>query len=155
MINNEEFKPHFTEVLYSTLRQIRPNYDPKEYKWRLGAAVIYDLDSLYKMGIAHSMILKKAEKPTLYGIEIEVDHENPYNLQLFEDITNKIAVKKEDEVLNKLLEYLVKSEIDIPCDYLNGSNYCCETCHYDKPVKECWLKWAEAEVEADKGGQRC
>lgn len=55
-----------------------------------------------------------------------------------------------DEVLDKLLEYLVKLETDIPCDYLNGSNYCCETCHYDKPVKECWIKWAEEKERLDE-----
>lgn len=97
MIMDDGIKLNYAQILYDTLRQIRPNYDPKEYKWRLGAAVIYDLDSSYKMGIAHSIILKKDEKPTLYGIEIEVDHENPYNLQLFEDITNKIAVKESPE----------------------------------------------------------
>lgn len=56
------------------------------------------------------------------------------------------------EVLDKLLEYLVKytyTGSDIPCEYLNGSNYCCENCKYDNPVKECWLKYAEAEVRAE------
>jgi hypothetical protein len=96
MIINDDITPHFVQVLYSTLRECKPNFRPEEYKWRLGGFV---LDSLYNMGIASQMLFHKDEKPTLYGIEIEIDRENPYNLQLFEDITNKIAVKKSlDEV---------------------------------------------------------
>lgn len=87
----------FIKILYFTLRQCRPNYNPKEYKWRMGAKVMYELDSLYKTGIANSIIFNRDEKPTLYGIDVEVDYENPDNLQLFEDITNKIAVKKSPE----------------------------------------------------------
>ena len=64
-----------------------------------------------------------------------------------------MALKDKDEVIDKLLEYLVKYTgigSDIPCEYLNGTNYCCENCKYDNPVKECWFKYAEEEVEAER-----
>lgn len=97
MIIDDGIKPDYTQILYYALRQCRPNYNANEYKWRIGTAVMYELDSFYKAGIAYSMIFNREEKPTLYGIEVEVDYENPDNLQLFEDITNKIAVKKSPE----------------------------------------------------------
>ena len=83
-------KPHFTYILYHTLRKCRPDYIASEYKWRLGAAVIYELDALYNIGVGRSLCMD--EKPTLYGIAVEIDNLNPYNIQLFEDITSKIAV---------------------------------------------------------------
>lgn len=97
MIIDDGIKPNYVQILYYTLRQCRPNYNANEYKWKIGAAVMYKLDSFYKAGIAHQIIFNREEKPTLYGIEVEVDYENPDNLQLFEDITNKIAVKKSPE----------------------------------------------------------
>ena len=30
------------------------------------------------------------EFTTLFGITVEIDYKNPYNVQLYEDITNKI-----------------------------------------------------------------
>lgn len=93
MTINDDVKP-FVRVLYNTLRECKPNFRPEEYKWRLGGFVICELDSTYNMGITEHMLFHKDEKATLYGIEIEIDRENPYNVQLFEDITNKIAVKK-------------------------------------------------------------
>lgn len=79
---------------------------------------------------------------------------NPLNLDRTTLINTALdtvikTLEQKDEVLDKLLKILVESESDIPCDYLNGSNYCCETCNYDNPVKERWIKWAEAEVRAE------
>lgn len=81
----------FTHVLYNTLRACRPNYNANDYKWRLGTAVIRELEGkygLFEINTSEERTLKR----TLYGIDVEIDHCNPYNLQLFEDITNKIAV---------------------------------------------------------------
>lgn len=98
MTINDCIKPQlFCQMLYYALRECRPNYNANEYKWRIGAAAMYELDSFYRADIAHQIILNREEKPTLYGIEVEIDYENPDNLQLFEDITNKIAVKKSPE----------------------------------------------------------
>lgn len=86
----------FIEILYHTLRQCRLDFKPEEFRWRLGAAVIRDLDTIYNYGIVTQKLVKPDAKPTLYGIDVEIDYENPYNLQLFEDITNKIYVGPEE-----------------------------------------------------------
>ena len=80
----------FVQMLYFTLRKCRPDFKPEKYRWRLGTAVVQDLDAIYNYGIATQMLVKPDAKLTLYGINVEIDYENPYNLQLFEDITNKI-----------------------------------------------------------------
>ena len=92
-----ERKHHFTEILYFTLRKVRKDFNPKDYKWELGAAVIYDLDVNYGHSIAEYLIAVPAEKPTLFGIPVELNIENPHQLKLYEDITNKISVPAEDE----------------------------------------------------------
>lgn len=76
----------FTLVLYNTLRACRPNFNASEYKWRLGAVVIGEFHN-------NITVFNPSEKRTLYGIDVEIDYLNPYNIQLFEDITNKIAVE--------------------------------------------------------------
>lgn len=99
----EPYKPYniisFIKVLYNTLRACRPNYNANDYKWRLGAAVIDDIraENLF------ININDPTVKITLYGIEVEADLENLYNIQLYEDITNKIAVdEKKGEVIDEL-----------------------------------------------------
>lgn len=80
----------FIQALYLSLRKSRPNYNANYYKWRLGAAVIAAFERQYN--IYNTFENNTDEKRTLYGIDVEIDYSNPYNLQLFEDITNKIAV---------------------------------------------------------------
>ena len=75
---------------------------------------------------------------------------NPLNLDRTTLINTALdtvikTLEQKDDIQDKLLKILVESGIDIPCDYL-----CCESCKYDNPAKECWIKWAEAEVRADK-----
>lgn len=82
----------FIQALYCTLRECRLNYNANDYKWRLGEAVIADIerqDNIFFNTVANN---KENKKRTLYGIDVEIDYCNPYNLQLFEDITNKIAI---------------------------------------------------------------
>lgn len=86
-----EREHHFTEILYFALRKIRKDFNPNDYKWVLGAGIIYELDVHYGHHIAEDYIFRPAEKTTLYGIPVEVDMENPHQLKLFEDITNKIT----------------------------------------------------------------
>ena len=85
----------FTQVLYNTLRECRPNFDASEYKWRLGAAVIGEFKRQFDSNL---FIINETEKRTLYGIDVEIDYLNPYNIQLFEDITNKIAVEYKGDI---------------------------------------------------------
>lgn len=88
----EPFEPiPFVRVLYNTLRACRPNYNANDYKWILGVAVLRELERQYDLYVINTSD-KRTLKRTLYGIDVDIDHLNPYNLQLFEDITNKIAV---------------------------------------------------------------
>lgn len=44
----EPFEPiPFTQALYTALRANRPNYNANNYKWRLGAAVIGEIEKQY------------------------------------------------------------------------------------------------------------
>lgn len=55
------------------------------------------------------------------------------------------ALKHKDEIIDKLLNTLIEyGDEDMPCYKCNNNG-----CDYPHPDKECWLKWAEAEVEAD------
>lgn len=83
----------FVQVLYNTLRACRPYYNANDYKWRLGAAAIGELERQYNL-----FVINTSEKRTLYGIDVDVDYLNPYNIQLFEDITNKIAVDEKGDL---------------------------------------------------------
>ena len=84
------------KIVYYTLRQMkqqnRENYDPDEYKWNLGIKVIGIINSESMKPIE----LSSDEAPTLFGIKVDINYVNPNNLQLFEDITNKISVKVEE-----------------------------------------------------------
>lgn len=85
----------FTLVLYNTLRECRPNFNASEYKWKLGAAVIVGITRQFDRNL---FLINETEKRTLYGIDVEIDYLNPYNIQLFEDITNKIAVDYKGDI---------------------------------------------------------
>lgn len=85
------FAPSFINILYHTLRQVKGfRYDSKDYKWRLGQAIVDE----YINDIRQP---SEFEVATLYGIEVELDYHNPHNLQLFEDITNKVAIDMRGE----------------------------------------------------------
>ena len=85
------FAPSFVGILYRTLRQVKGfNYHAEDYKWRFGQAVIDEYIGDIRQPNAF-------EIATLYGIEVEIDYKNPNNLQLFEDITNKIAIDTRGE----------------------------------------------------------
>lgn len=80
----------YLSALYYTLREMkRESYKPEEYKWRLGVKVIRDIDLL-----AFNAFINRDEPLYLYGIVVEIDYTNPNNVQLFEDITNKIYIDK-------------------------------------------------------------
>lgn len=92
----EPFEPiPFTQILYTALRANRPNYNANNYKWRLGAVVICEFESRYN-NIAYK--INTDEKIKLYGIDVEIDYLNQYNIQLFEDITNNMAVNAKGDI---------------------------------------------------------
>lgn len=87
---NETFKR--LEALCYTLRQMKgQNYRSEHYKWRLGAKVISEL----KLSNHVINAITIGETMFLFVISVEVDYANPYNVQIFEDIINKIGIKRE------------------------------------------------------------
>lgn len=87
---------NFIIALYDTLRTERPDYRRENYKWKIGLYVLNDILSIYGQGLNFNDLNRDKPK-TLFGIEVEVDTINPYNLQLYEDITNKIGIIYESE----------------------------------------------------------
>ena len=89
------FKPALTiAVLYNTLKMFNPNYDPDDYVWVLGKAVINELKKPDKY---QSLMTFDTKKMTIYGIKVGVDYLNRYNIKIFENITEKINVDKTDK----------------------------------------------------------
>ena len=84
-MNENEFI-NYAYKLYRALLLNRPNFNSDEYRWRLGTNIVYKYASM----VYHSAVIRKDEIPTLYGIKVELDYENPDNVKLYEDITNKI-----------------------------------------------------------------
>lgn len=83
----------YLETLYHTLREIKhrnfESFNSNEYKWKLGV----EIADILKILDDKAVIQEKTQY--LFGIEVEIDYENLCNIQLYEDITNKIALKLE------------------------------------------------------------
>lgn len=89
------FKPALTiAALYSNLKTFKHNYDPDDYVWILGKAVIKELKNPYKYP---GLLTFDTEKMTIYGISVVVDYLNRYDIKIFENITEKINVDKKDK----------------------------------------------------------
>ena len=58
----------------------------EEYKWVLGVNVINDIDITENLVMA----VYPDQPRTLFGIVVEADFHNPNNIQLWENITNKV-----------------------------------------------------------------
>lgn len=89
-INERLTTVDYLTALYHTLKKMRGR-DFREdcYKWRLGVSIFHDI------GLNEFNIFREQNKPKLlFGIEVEIDYSNPYNVQIFEDITNKIYIDK-------------------------------------------------------------
>ena len=52
-------------------------YDPGDYRWEIGSGVAKRLGSLPPMA---------DEKMTLYGIDVEIDHVNPWSVELWKKV---------------------------------------------------------------------
>ena len=61
------------------------NFNLADYKWVLGMNVIRDIE--YNN---HYIVSGQDCPRTLFGIVIEIDYHNPDNVQLWENITNKL-----------------------------------------------------------------
>lgn len=79
------------KILYYTLREMRGlMYKSQDYKWVLGTKVIQEL----KLRNRFTIVSEIEEPIYLFDIVVEIDYRNPNNVQLFEDITNKIYIDK-------------------------------------------------------------
>lgn len=58
----------------------------EDYKWILGARVINDID----INKNYIRSLYPDQPRTLFGVVVEADYHNPNNVQLWENITNKV-----------------------------------------------------------------
>lgn len=91
----------FIRGLYNGLRLCRPDYNADNYKWIIGKAVMNEFEEQNKY------MLLPIHTATLYGIKVEVDHINRYDIKLYENITNKIDVEKDkNENRNEVIKML-------------------------------------------------
>lgn len=96
----------YLKALYIALIATKGNsYNYNDYKWVLGAAILDEL----KISNFHT-IIEPSEPIFLFGIAVEIDCSNPYNVQLFEDITNKIHKVPEVEEYNTDFGYARKKD---------------------------------------------
>jgi hypothetical protein len=76
-------------LLYALTREraerLHIPFDDNDYKWILGVRVVRDLEYL-----THSAYIDASDIRTLFGIVVEIDYHNPNNIQLWENITNKL-----------------------------------------------------------------
>ena len=104
-----EYMEHL-EKLYRTLlamsAQKKELFNLNEYKWILGADVINELD------LRDRFIISEEEPIFLFGIVVEVDYYNIYNMRIFKDITNEIGIKTP-----------VVKELDKEHIFYNGRQY--------------------------------
>lgn len=81
----------FISGLYNGLRMCRPDYNASDYKWIIGKAVMNEIEDKTKYRLPPIL----EDTATLYGIKVEVDNINRYDIKLYENITNKIDVEKD------------------------------------------------------------
>lgn len=58
----------------------------EDYKWVLGVKVIHELEN----NTYYVMAEFPDRQRTLFGVVVEADYANPNNIQLWENITNKV-----------------------------------------------------------------
>lgn len=82
------------KMIYISLRktkdQNREIFHESEYKWALGRKIAEEVGMTNLVFITRDL---EATKNFLFGIEVEIDDQNPVTLKLYEDITNKIITK--------------------------------------------------------------
>ena len=68
--------------------QSRDQYNEKtNYKWILGARIIYMLEWMSKRTL---LLINRDQPSTLFGIVVERDFQNPERIELWENITDKL-----------------------------------------------------------------
>ena len=78
------FKMLFDFAAYRS-RKLGFPFRREEYKWIIGIKILEEL----KTNTCEITVEISDGPITLFGIAIEIDHENPNNIQLWENITNK------------------------------------------------------------------
>lgn len=78
-------------LLYKALRYKRPDFQEKDYIWKIGA---YTMQKLLREGAAYTKteeisVTGLNDYGYLYGIKVERD-ENPDGIRILEDITLKL-----------------------------------------------------------------
>lgn len=80
-------------LLYAFARKrserYRQSFSSDDYKWILGAKVVHDLEMTQHLSY-YMHAAEIGEHSTLFGIPVEIDYYNPENVQLWENITDKI-----------------------------------------------------------------
>lgn len=78
--------------LYRTLEKTKKEkYNPEDYKWVIGYKIFHA--SKIREYVHPQFAVN--EKQFLFGIEIEIDEVNPFTVELYEKITNKINPEEE------------------------------------------------------------
>lgn len=96
MPNTKNTTFDYLYAVYNTLRKIKgEEFRPENFKFRLGNEVVKELFDATRCYICLN------EPITLFGIEVEHDFYSPKNVQIFEDITNKISIPFEEYELRE------------------------------------------------------
>lgn len=75
-------------MIYNVLRSTTLEFFCEDYRWELGIAIVNEL--LYNTGKEFDVVTDD-DMPTLFGIPVKVNYNDPYKLKIYEDITNKIG----------------------------------------------------------------
>lgn len=70
--------------MYECAKRRTLEFYPEKYHCTLGAHVLNNLD------VICNLTKHKDEPTTLFGIAVESDYANPYNIQLWENITGDV-----------------------------------------------------------------
>lgn len=62
---------------------------------------------------------------------------------------------KSKKIIDELLEALMETESDRPCeeffDIWEEQEKCANKCKSDHPTKKCWLRWAKMKIKNGRG----
>lgn len=77
------------EKIYKNLKERRSDYNKGKYEWRLGVGIIIKIENEHEF---FRYVDCTGVKNTLFGMAVEIDYLDPCNIQIFENITDEIAV---------------------------------------------------------------
>jgi hypothetical protein len=75
------------QLVWALERMKGREYRTNDYKFKLGVKIVEEvcMYDVFKVDALNEPLY-------IYGIEVEIDYKNVTNIQIFEDITNKIAL---------------------------------------------------------------